>query len=69
MNRLELLALMEREKGEKPMTVGEAAVYYGLSTKTIRVLVKNNKIPGYKIGRQWRIFKKSGDDEENQETV
>ena len=69
MNRLELLALMERGKGEKPMTVGEAAVYYGLSTKTIRVLVKNNKIPGYKIGRQWRIFKKSGDDDENQETV
>lgn len=39
------------------MTVGEAAIFYRVSTKTIRKLLWSGRLPGYKVGSQWRVFK------------
>ena len=55
---------MKREYGEKKspfrtqiMTPKEAAKYLGLHLITIYRLIKKGKLPGFKVGGQWR-FKK-----------
>lgn len=39
------------------MTVKDAAEYLGMSLNTMYKLLKKRKIPGRKIGYQWRISK------------
>ncbi|MEC5425490.1 helix-turn-helix domain-containing protein [Virgibacillus sp. C22-A2] len=39
------------------MTVSQVAEYLQLSEVTTYKLVQENKIPGFKIGRHWRVKK------------
>ncbi|MGM8366610.1 helix-turn-helix domain-containing protein [Virgibacillus sp. W0181] len=39
------------------MTVAQVAEYLQLSEMTTYKLVQDNKIPGFKIGRHWRVKK------------
>lgn len=44
------------------MTIDEVALYLKLHIKTTYRLVKNGKIPGFKIGGSWRFNKNEIDD-------
>lgn len=40
---------------EKILTADEVAVILRVLPKTVRVLLKDGKLPGVKVGRVWRI--------------
>lgn len=45
------------KKTNELLTINEVADYMGIHKITLYRLIKSNKIPAFKIGRQWR-FKK-----------
>lgn len=47
---------------ESLLTLKQIVKYLQLSSSSVYSLVQNNKIPAYKVGKQWR-FKKSEIDE------
>ena len=53
---------MDENGFEKWTGLNEIAVYLGVTKDTIRNLLKKNKIPAHKIGRQWRFRKSEVDD-------
>lgn len=46
-------------RDEKPtpdvMTIDEAAAYLRVNERTLRIMLKQKRLPGAKIGRAWRI--------------
>jgi len=36
-------------------SVSEVAVYLGVTTRTVYRLLKQNRLPAYKVGGQWRF--------------
>lgn len=48
---------------EKVLTVGEAAKLLGVGPKTLSAMVRNGKVPGFRIGERgyWRIRRKDID--------
>lgn len=44
---------------EKLLTVDEVAQILRVLPKTVRSLLKEGKLPGFKVGRVWRIPEKS----------
>ena len=52
----------DREKDKKPqrtqiMTLKEVAKYLGVHSMTVYRLLKEKKLPGFKVGGQWRTKK------------
>ncbi|ADU51839.1 DNA binding domain protein, excisionase family [Thermaerobacter marianensis DSM 12885] len=39
------------------MTVSEAAAYLRVDERTVRRLLREGRLPGRKVGRQWRLHK------------
>ena len=37
------------------LTIDEVAKRFGLNTTTVYRLVKRGKLPGFKVGKQWRF--------------
>ena len=54
MGSMEKFSLM----GEEILTIREVAELLKLHPKTVNKLANSGRLPGYKIGRQWR-FRKS----------
>lgn len=55
---------------DKAMTVGQVAEELGVSVGTVHILLKDEKLKGFRLNRQWRInrsdldvFRNLGDDE------
>ena len=48
---------MANENQEQVMTVEELAVYLKLPKSTVYKLVQEGRIPGQKLGKQWRFGK------------
>ena len=46
---------------EKLLNLKQIAEYLQISTSSIYSLVQNDKIPAYKLGRQWRFKRKEID--------
>ena len=42
---------------QKPMSVKEAADWYGLDRKTVVDYAEKNQLPGRKVGGRWFIYK------------
>ena len=40
---------------EKIYTVKEVAVYLGLKPETVRVMLRDGRIKGIKVSRDWRV--------------
>lgn len=40
---------------QRYFSLPQAAIYLGLSPKTLYAWVENGKMPGYKLGRVWRF--------------
>ena len=40
---------------EKTLTVCEAAAFLRIHRTTLYTMLKNNQIPGFKVGRRWRL--------------
>jgi excisionase family DNA binding protein len=54
--------MSEENKDKKPqrtqiMTLREVAKYLGVHTMTVYRLLKEKKLPGFKVGGQWRTKK------------
>ena len=52
----------EKDKDKRPqrtqiMTLKEVAKYLGVHSMTVYRLLKENKLPGFKVGGQWRTKK------------
>lgn len=49
--------LMEKQKKETNilMTVKDVATYLAVTERTVYRLVKDHKLPAYKVGGQWRF--------------
>ena len=50
--------LMEKQKKQTPstlMTVKDVATYLAVTERTVYRLVKDHKLPAYKVGGQWRF--------------
>lgn len=43
------------------MTVDEVAEYLKMNPQVIRRWLREKKLPGYKVGREWRIAKEDVD--------
>ena len=41
------------------LTIEEAAIYLKLSQATVRNLLKKDELPGRRIGKQWRLTRRS----------
>ena len=50
------------DKGMDIMTVEEVAAYLKMSPQVIRRWLREKKLPGVKIGKEWRIDKQAIDD-------
>lgn len=37
------------------LTSGEVAAYLRVCTRTVTTLMESGKLPGFKVGQQWRI--------------
>lgn len=44
------------------LTLKEGAEYLKISQQVLRHLIRTKQIPAKKVGRQWRLFKKTLDD-------
>ncbi len=54
------IEIREQEKKEiRMLTIREVAHYLSVNERTIYRLIKANKIPGVKIGGQWRFSEQS----------
>ena len=53
--------LLEEKQMEAPMTVKELSEYLRLDKMTIYKMLKEEKIPAYRIGHQWRFFREDID--------
>ena len=43
------------EHHEKPMTTSQVAALLNLGTRTVRKRAEQDKLPGVKVGREWRF--------------
>ena len=48
---------MPEQQWPDVMTVDDAAQYMQLDASTIRELLRNDQLPGKKVGRVWRLLK------------
>ena len=59
----------KRPQRTQIMTLKEVAKYLGVHTMTVYRLLKEKKLPGFKVGGQWRIresqFRKWVENKEN----
>jgi excisionase family DNA binding protein len=56
--REEVTMLMEKQKKQTTstlMTVKDVATYLAVTERTVYRLVKDHKLPAYKVGGQWRF--------------
>lgn len=51
------------------MTVDEVAEYLNMHPLTIRRLARENKLPAFKLGRQWRVKRELLDEWLEQESM
>ena len=52
---------MKEEPSEQVMTLEELAIYLKLPKSTVYKLVQEGRIPGQKLGKQWRFGRKAID--------
>ena len=55
--RNEFMAEEKRPQRTQIMTLKEVAKYLGVHTMTVYRLLKEKKLPGFKVGGQWRTKK------------
>ena len=48
---------MAKQMQDQVMTIDDLAVYLKLSTSTLYKLCAEGKVPGQKVGRNWRFHK------------
>ena len=48
--------------GDDVLTLKEGAEYLKVSQPVLRHLIETKQIPAKRVGRQWRLFKKTLDD-------
>ncbi len=41
--------------GRRYMSMDEVAEYFGVSSRTIRRMITDRKLPAVRVGRQWRV--------------
>jgi excisionase family DNA binding protein len=49
---------MEKPRHEEILTIKEASAYLKIAEKTLYRFIREQKMPAFKLGREWR-FKKS----------
>lgn len=59
---------MNNEHSGEVMTLDELAIYLKVSKSTLYKLVQEGRIPGQKLGKQWRFSKSAVDDWLNRKT-
>ena len=55
------MVLSEEEKAERPFTITEAAEFLKVDRKTILRWINEEKLKGFRVGRDWRIPRKEID--------
>jgi len=53
---------MPDEKTDELLTLEEVARYLKVSTWTIHRFIRQNRLPGYRLGHQWRFRKRLVDE-------
>jgi len=48
-------------KGEQMMTIRDVAEYLNVHPSTVYRAIRNDKLPGFKVRRAWRFYRKEID--------